>query len=125
MPSTILSSTITVAKYHVLVSHYKLKPRNSDIDYNVISLNLYAAANEDECHFGYHCCWRTRPNSIKYKVNKNILISTENLLILPKPFDSSLGANMRKAAHHSEGVDSLNPRRWRGEQLHHHGGGVC
>jgi hypothetical protein len=32
---------------------------------------------------------------------------------------------MRKAARHSDGVDSSNPRRWRGEWLHHHGGGVC
>jgi hypothetical protein len=32
---------------------------------------------------------------------------------------------MRKAAHQSDGVDSLNPRCWRGERLHHHGGGVC
>ncbi len=32
---------------------------------------------------------------------------------------------MRKAAHHSGGVVSLNPRHWRGERLHHHGGGVC
>ena len=22
-------------------------------------------------------------------------------------------------------VDSSNPHRWRGKQLHHHGGGVC
>ncbi len=32
---------------------------------------------------------------------------------------------MSKAAHHLDGVDSLNPPRWRGEQLHHQGGGVC
>jgi hypothetical protein len=32
---------------------------------------------------------------------------------------------MRKAAHPLGSVDSLNPRRWRGEPLHHHGGGVC
>ncbi len=32
---------------------------------------------------------------------------------------------MHKAACHSDVVDSLNPRRWRGERLHHHGGGVC
>ena len=32
---------------------------------------------------------------------------------------------MRKAAHHLDGVDSLNLRRWRGKRLHHHGGGVC
>ncbi len=32
---------------------------------------------------------------------------------------------MHKAAHHSDGVDSANLRCWRGEWLHHHGGGVC
>jgi hypothetical protein len=32
---------------------------------------------------------------------------------------------MRKAACLSGGVDSLNPRRWRGKRLHHHGGDVC
>ncbi len=32
---------------------------------------------------------------------------------------------MRKAARHLDGVDSSNPRRWRGKRLHHHGGGVC
>jgi hypothetical protein len=48
-----------------------------------------------------------------------------NLLILPTPFNSGLGTNMRKAARHLDGVDSLNPRRWRGKRLHHHGGGVC
>ncbi len=37
-----------------------------------------------------------------------------NLLILPKPFDSGLGTNMRKAVCHSDVVDSLKPCRWRG-----------
>ncbi len=37
---------------------------------------LLAAANDDGCRFGHHCCRRTSPNSIKHKVNKNILIST-------------------------------------------------
>jgi hypothetical protein len=32
---------------------------------------------------------------------------------------------MRKATRHLDGVDSLNPCRWRGKRLHHHGGGVC
>ena len=32
---------------------------------------------------------------------------------------------MRKAAHPLGGVDSLNPHRLRGKQLHHHGYGVC
>ncbi len=55
----------------------------------------------------------------------NLINNYFNLLILPKPFDRGLGMNMSKAAHHSDGVDSLNPRRWRGERLHHRGGGVC
>jgi hypothetical protein len=33
--------------------------------------------------------------------------------------------NMSKAARPSDGVDSLNPRRWRCERLHHNDGGVC
>jgi hypothetical protein len=32
---------------------------------------------------------------------------------------------MHKAARHLDGMDSLNPHRWRGERLYHHGGGVC
>jgi hypothetical protein len=44
---------------------------------------------------------------------------------LTKPFNSGLGKKMRKAAGPLGGVDSLNPRPWRGERLHHHGGGVC
>jgi hypothetical protein len=43
---------------------------------------------------------------------------------LTKPFNSSLGKQMRKAARPSGNADSLNPRRWRGERLHHHGGGI-
>jgi hypothetical protein len=40
--------------------------------------------------------------------------------------DGSIGTNMRMAAHPSAGgKDSSNPRRWRGERLHHHGDGVC
>ncbi len=42
-----------------------------------------------------------------------------------KSCNSDLGKYMRKAARPSGGMDSLNPRRWRGERLHHHGGGVC
>ncbi len=40
-------------------------------------------------------------------------------------FDSNLGQYMRKAARPLDGMESSNPRRWRGKQLHHHGGGVC
>ena len=32
---------------------------------------------------------------------------------------------MHKAARPLEGMESLNPRRWRGERLQHHGDGVC
>ncbi len=42
-----------------------------------------------------------------------------------KPFNSGLGKWMRKAARPLGGVDSLNPRRWKDERLHHHGDGVC
>ncbi len=85
----------------------------------------WAAADNDGCRFGHHCCQQTSPNSIKHKVNKNILISTLIYWFYQKPSNSSLGTIMRKAACHSDGVDSLNPRRWKGKQLHHHGGGVC
>jgi hypothetical protein len=44
-----------------------------------------------------------------------------NLLNLLNCFDGGIGTSMRKAAHPSGGVDSSNPRRWRGERLHHHG----
>ncbi len=42
-----------------------------------------------------------------------------------KSFNSNLGQYMRKAACPSGGMESSNPRHWRGERLHHHGGGVC
>jgi hypothetical protein len=41
-----------------------------------------------------------------------------------KSFDSGLGKGMRKAARPLGGMDSLNPCRWRGKQLHHHGGDI-
>jgi hypothetical protein len=40
-------------------------------------------------------------------------------------FGGGIGTNMRKAAHPSGGMDSSNPRRWRGERFHYHGDGVC
>jgi hypothetical protein len=48
-----------------------------------------------------------------------------NLMNQEKSFNSGLETNMRKAACSLGGVVSLNPRRWRGKRLHHHGGGVC
>jgi hypothetical protein len=47
------------------------------------------------------------------------------ILNLTKPFKGGLWQYMRKAACPSGGVDSLNPSRWRGKGLHHHGDGVC
>jgi len=37
------------------------------------------------------------------------------------PFDGGIGKNMRRAAHPSSGMDSSNPRCWRGKRLRHHG----
>jgi hypothetical protein len=54
----------------------------------------------------------------------NLINNYFNLLILPKPFNRGLRTNISKAAHHSDGVDSSNPHRWRGERFHHHGGDV-
>jgi hypothetical protein len=50
-----------------------------------------------------------------------------NLLNLLNCFDGGVGKMMRKAARPSSGMDSSNPRRWRGERLHHHDhcDGVC
>jgi hypothetical protein len=48
-----------------------------------------------------------------------------NLVNLFKTFDSSLGQYMRKAGRPSGGMESSNPRRWRGKRLHHHGSDVC
>jgi hypothetical protein len=65
------------------------------------------------------------PTSIKHRGRYKFIDFYINLLNLTKPFNSSLEKLMRKAAHHSDSVDSLNSRRWRGKRLHHHGGGVC
>jgi hypothetical protein len=46
-------------------------------------------------------------------------------MYLTKPFDSGLGQYMPKAVHPSGGMDLLNPHRWRGKLLHHHGEDVC
>ncbi len=66
-----------------------------------------------------------KPTSIKHRGQCKYIDFYINLLNLTKPFNSGLKKWMRKAARHSGGVVSLNPRRWRGERLHHHGGGVC
>jgi hypothetical protein len=65
------------------------------------------------------------PTSIKHRGRYKYIDFYINLLNLTKPFNSGLKKLMHKAACHSDGVDSLNPRRWRGKRLHHHGGGVC
>ncbi len=44
---------------------------------------------------------------------------------LSRPFDGGLAKGMREAACPLGGMDSSNPQRRRGWQLHHHGGGVC
>jgi hypothetical protein len=44
---------------------------------------------------------------------------------LVKPCDDGIEKNMRQAARSSGGMDSSNPRHWRGEWLHHHGDGIC
>ncbi len=59
--------------------------------------------------------WKKRHRSRK---NRNPEDSYRN-------YQPSLGKYMRKAPHHSDIVDSLNPCHWRGKRLHHHGGGVC
>ncbi len=41
-----------------------------------------------------------------------------------KSFYSGLGQYMRKVARPLGGIESSNPRRWRGKGLHHHGGEV-
>jgi hypothetical protein len=66
-----------------------------------------------------------KPTSIEHRDRYKYIDFYINLMNLCKSFDSGLGKHMRKAACPLGGMDSLNPRRWRGELLHHHGGGVC
>ncbi len=82
---------------------------------------FWASADNDGCRFGHHCHRQTSQHQLNIEVDRNKLITTS----WTKPFNSGLGKWMRKAACPLGGVDSLNPCRWRGEQLHHHGGGVC
>ncbi len=66
-----------------------------------------------------------KPTSIKHRGQYKYIGFYINLLNLTKSFNSGLKKWMHKAARHSDGVDSSNPRCWRGKRLHHHGGGVC
>ncbi len=86
---------------------------------------FWAPANDDGCCFGYHCCRQTSPNSIKHRGWYKYIYFYTNLTNQTKSFDSGLGKYMCNAARPLGGVDSLNPHRWRGKWLHHHGGGVC
>ena len=71
---------------------------------------VLAVANDNGRCFG--------PNSIKLEASIN---KSKELLNLLNRFDVGLGTNMSKTAHPSGGMGSSNPRRWRGEQLQHHG----
>ena len=107
-------------------SHYKLKPRHSNIYYNVISLIVYywlppttMDAVLATIVAGGQALIQLNIRSIK---TYWFLIDSTNQT---KSFNSGLGVNMSKAARPSGCVVSSNPPRWRGERLHHHGGGVC
>ncbi len=65
------------------------------------------------------------PTSIKHRGQYKYIDFYINLLNLTEPFNSGLKKWMCKAARHSGSMVSLNPRHWRGERLHHLGGGVC
>ncbi len=51
---------------------------------------FWASANNNECHFGHHCCRHTSPNSIKHKVDKNILISALIYWFYQNPLTAAL-----------------------------------
>jgi hypothetical protein len=86
---------------------------------------FWASANNNGCHFSHHCCRQTSQHQSNIEVHTNILISKLIYWIFTKPFNSGLAKWMRKAARHPGGMVSSNPRRWRGERLHHYGGGIC
>jgi hypothetical protein len=65
------------------------------------------------------------PTSIKHRGQYKYIDFYINLMNLCKSFSIGLGKRMLKATCLSGSVDSSNPRRWRGERLHHNGGGVC
>jgi hypothetical protein len=83
-----------------------------------------AAAADNGCRFGHHCCWWTSPNSIKLEVDINKLLFYIYLMNQTKSFDGSNGKGMRKAAHPWGGVGLSNSCHWRAWRLHHHGDGV-
>jgi len=84
------------------------------------------AADDDKgSRFCHHCCWQASPNLIKHRGKHKLINFYINLLNLLNRFDGGIGTSMCKDAHPSGGVGSSNPRRWRGERLHHHGDGVC
>jgi hypothetical protein len=65
----------------------------------------WAPTDNNGCHFGHHCC--------------QLIMNLEN------PHNEGLGQYMCKAPRPLGSVDSLNPHRWKGKWLHHHGGYVC
>ncbi len=64
------------------------------------------------------------PNSINHRGQHKYINFYIYVLNLLNSFDGGIGTNMRKAAHPSGSMGSSNPRRWRGELLHHHDDGV-
>ena len=66
-----------------------------------------------------------KQTSIKHKGQYKYINFYISLLNLNKPIDRGLEKRMHKATYHLGGMVSSNPRRWRGERLHHNGGGVC
>ena len=65
--------------------------------------------------------WAQFRQHTEASINNFISINVLNLL---NHFNGGIATNMLKAAHPLGGVGSSNPRRWRGEHLHHHGDNV-
>ncbi len=86
---------------------------------------FWASTNDDGCRFGHHCRQWTSQYQLNIEVDTNTLISALIYWIRLYPSTAASKKWMRKTAHHLGGVVSSNPRRWRGERLHHHSGGVC
>jgi len=85
---------------------------------------LLAVADDNGRHYSHHC-GQASPNSIKYRGQHKLINFYIIFMILLNLFNSGVGLNIRKAARPYSGMDSSNPRHWRGERLHHHGDGVC